>query len=253
MSKTTHETVPTWDGDPRGWRRYRREVAWFSMATKKEARKFIAPKLVTRLTGPARLLAMGWNQQDLEGKGGLQIYMAKLSESPLVRRKLPNTAAVMQQYFSFKRHGHEAIANFLVREALHFEEFVEALHLLKDEKDGKAEEIFLPEETSSEEETGSQSSDGKKERKKEEQVDPAQSPTRTPRTPQMEGGRPRLALCCSVSTSRPLRSFVQHYIAGSKSIDETFEFGDGRSAWLDLGRAGHEDRFPSDWQDRRGP
>ena len=179
------------------------------MATKKEARKFIAPKLVTRLTGPARLLAMGWNQQDLQGKGGLQIYMAKLSESPLVRRKLPNTAAVMQQYFSFKRHGHEAIANFLVREALHFEEFVEALHLLKDEKDGKAEEIFLPEETSSEEETGSQSSGGKNGRKKEEPVDPAQSPTRS-QTRSSHGGEPTTT---RTSTSS-LDSFILEQLRG---------------------------------------
>ena len=47
----------------------------------------------------------------------------------------------------------------------------------------------------------------------------------------------------TLPTSRPLRSFIQHYIAGTKSIDEAFESGDGRSARMDTGRFGHEDRI----------
>jgi len=60
-----------------------------------------------------------------------------------VRRKLPNTAAVTQQYFGFHRDPMETIPQFLVTESLHFE-FVEALRLLKQEKDGTIDEIFIP-------------------------------------------------------------------------------------------------------------
>ena len=42
----------------------------------------------------------------------------------------------MAQYFSFKRYRGEAIANFLIREALHYEEFRECLIRLKEEKNG---------------------------------------------------------------------------------------------------------------------
>ena len=148
----TAEQVPSWDGNPRGWRRYQREVTWYAMGCKPSVRKYIAPRLITKLTGPARLLAMGWSQQDFQGVEGLKLFIGKLAASPLVRRKLPNTAAVMNQYFQFRRHQNESISNFLVRESLHYEEFVEALLLLKDEKEGKQETFFFPEEDETEDE-----------------------------------------------------------------------------------------------------
>ena len=148
----TAEQVPSWDGNPRGWRRYQREVTWYAMGCKPSVRKYIAPRLITKLTGPARLLAMGWSQQDFQGIEGLKLFIGKLAASPLVRRKLPNTAAVMNQYFQFRRHQNESISNFLVRESLHYEEFVEALLLLKDEKEGKQETFFIPEEDDTEDE-----------------------------------------------------------------------------------------------------
>ena len=42
----------------------------------------------------------------------------------------------MSEYFSFRRRPNEPIAQFLVREALGFEEFQEALLQLKEERDG---------------------------------------------------------------------------------------------------------------------
>ena len=59
-----------------------------------------------------------------------------LSASPLVRKSLPNAAAIMSEYFSFKRRPQEPIAQFLARESLGFEEFAEALAQLKEEKEG---------------------------------------------------------------------------------------------------------------------
>ena len=58
--------------------------------------------------------------------------MKKLEASELVRRKLPNTAAVMQQYFTYKRIQGESVSAYLVRETLFFEEFLESLMDLKD-------------------------------------------------------------------------------------------------------------------------
>ena len=126
-SKQVAESVPGWDGMARGWRRYQREVMWYWLGTKKEQRKLLAPRLVSKLTGPARLLAMSWNQADLAGPRGVATLIAKLQASPLVRKQLPNTAAVMSQYFNYKRRPYEPIQDFLVREALFFEEFTEAL------------------------------------------------------------------------------------------------------------------------------
>ena len=135
--KQTADLVPGWDGNSRGWRRYTREVTWYVMGTKRSLRPFLAPRLIAKLTGPARLLAMGWNQLEFNGKDGVKKLLERLSNSPLVRRSLPNTSAVLSQYFSYKRGHSESISNYLVREALYFEEFVESLVTLKDEQDGR--------------------------------------------------------------------------------------------------------------------
>ena len=136
LAKGATETVPAWDGNPRGWRRYSREVLWYVMGTKKSSRPFLAPRLITKLTGPARLLAMSWSQVDFRGKSGVKTLLTRLAESPLVRKNLPNTSAVLNQYFNYKRFPNETIANYLVRESLYFEEFNESLLALKEEQEG---------------------------------------------------------------------------------------------------------------------
>ena len=127
LAKGVTETVPAWDGNPRGWRRYSREVLWYVMGTKKSNRPFLAPRLIAKLTGPARLLAMSWSQVDFRGKTGVKTLLTQLAESPLVRKNLPNTSAVLNQYFNYKGFPNETIANYLVRESLYFEEFNESL------------------------------------------------------------------------------------------------------------------------------
>ncbi|CAE7328962.1 nosip [Symbiodinium sp. CCMP2592] len=128
--------VPTWDGSARAWRRYTREVAWYVQSTPAHKRRHCASKLMGRLTGPARLLAMSWQQAVFDVEDGTTKLLQKLASSPLVRRSLPNAAAICQQYFSFRRSAHESIGNFLVRETLVHEEFVEALIRLHEEKLG---------------------------------------------------------------------------------------------------------------------
>ena len=143
--------IPTWDGAAKGWRRYTREVAWFVQATPPHKRRHCASKLMGKLTGPARLLAMSWPQMAFDKEGGTKALLQKLASSPLVRRTLPNAAAICQQYFSFKRGGHETIGNFLVRETLVHEEFVEALIRLHEEKLGLSQadrDFGLPPEES---------------------------------------------------------------------------------------------------------
>ena len=79
---------------------------------------------------------MSWSQKDFVGPDGVKVLLQRLSASPLVRKSLPNAAAIMSEYFSFKRRPQEPIAQFLARESLGFEEFAEALAQLKEEKEG---------------------------------------------------------------------------------------------------------------------
>ena len=78
----------------------------------------VASRLIGKLQGPARPLAMGWNRGEFGADDGTLIFLTKLASSPLVRRTLPNTAAILQQYLSFKRKRGESMANFLVRKTI---------------------------------------------------------------------------------------------------------------------------------------
>lgn len=79
---------------------------------------------------------MTWQLQDFNNPNRVKVLLTKLSQSPLVRKSLPNAATIMGQYFAFKRGRNEPISTFLIREALHYEEFRECLVHLKEEKLG---------------------------------------------------------------------------------------------------------------------
>ena len=79
---------------------------------------------------------MTWQLQDFNNVDGVKVMLTKLSQSPLVRKSLPNAASIMGQYFAFRRGRQEPISNFLIREALHYEEFRECLIHLKEEQMG---------------------------------------------------------------------------------------------------------------------
>ena len=162
------DAIPAWDGNARGWRRYSREVMWYVLGTKKSNRAFLAPRLIAKLTGPARLLAMSWSQIDFKGKNGVQTLLKRLAASPLVRKNLPNTSAILNQYFQYKRYPQESIANFLVRESLYYEEFVESLLALKDEQQGGTmKDVFdFSESSSSSDEDGKDDDDDDKKSRK---------------------------------------------------------------------------------------
>ena len=87
--------IPSWDGSNRTWRRYCKEVGWFVGSTKASQRRYTASKLISRLTGSARLLAMSWSQREFDGEQGVTLLLRRLASSPLVRRSLPNAAAIM--------------------------------------------------------------------------------------------------------------------------------------------------------------
>ena len=136
----TSSTVPAWDGSARTWRRYTREVAWFVQSTAIHKRRYCASRLLSRLSGSARLLAMSWPRTEFDSPNGCKVFLQRLAASPLVRQNLPNAAAICQQYFAFKRHDRESIGSFLVRETLVHEEFVEALIRLHEDKLGLSQE-----------------------------------------------------------------------------------------------------------------
>ena len=134
--KDSGHHVPSWDGSARTWRKYHREVSWYVRSTPTHKRRYCAHRLVGRLTGPARLLAMSWTSVSFDHAGGTRDFLRRLASSPLVRQSLPNAAAICQQYFSFRRNSGENMQSFLVRDALCYAEFSEAIIRLYEEKNG---------------------------------------------------------------------------------------------------------------------
>ena len=133
-------SVPVWAGAARSWRRYTREVAWYVQSTEPHKRRHCASRLMGKLSGPARLLAMSWSHAAFDTEDGTRKLSQRLASSPLVRKTLPNAAAICQQYFSIRRQVNESIGNFLVRETLVHEEFQEAIIRLHEEKMGVTQE-----------------------------------------------------------------------------------------------------------------
>ncbi|CAJ1377023.1 unnamed protein product [Effrenium voratum] len=70
------EVVPTWDGAPKGWRRYCKEVAWYVRGNKQSMRKYLATRLISKLTGTARLLAMSWSQAEFDTESAAVLIRA---------------------------------------------------------------------------------------------------------------------------------------------------------------------------------
>ncbi|CAK9044917.1 unnamed protein product, partial [Durusdinium trenchii] len=128
--------VPGWDGAARTWRRYTRKVAWYFRATPVSKRRYVATKLLAKLSEAARLLAMSWSDMSLDDYNGTKTLLQRLASSPLVRQSIPNASAICAQYFEFKRGAHEPTTAFLVRESLGFAEFVESLVRLAEQKRG---------------------------------------------------------------------------------------------------------------------
>ena len=183
--------MPTWDGSARSWRRYTPEVSWFVRSTPYHKRRYCATKLVSQLSGPARLLAMSWRNADFDNVGGTKLYLQRLATSPLVRQSLPNAAAICQQYFAFRREHGEAMHAFLVREALGYSEFIEALERLKDDKMGieqHEKDFDLPEEyVTDEAEPGEDQPDPDDDDDREARARPPSSPTTRPAAGDTDG------------------------------------------------------------------
>ena len=135
-SLTGEVSTPSWDGSAKTWRRYLKEVQWYVLGTKPKLRRYLASRLIMRLSGSARLLAMTWQLSEFDHENGVTTMLMKLSKSPLVRKTLPNAASIMAQYFEFRRQQGENISAFLIRENLHFEEFRECLIRLREEQSG---------------------------------------------------------------------------------------------------------------------
>ena len=115
--------VPSWDGAARGWRRYTREVAWYVQSTAPHKRRHCASRLMGKLTGPARLLAMSWSQVGLRHRGrhqatsstlgcqslGAEVASQRCGHLPAVLCLLARSARIHGKFLGSRDLGLEAL------------------------------------------------------------------------------------------------------------------------------------------------
>ena len=80
MASTKHELIPAWDGEGRSFLEFAEQCKLLQRATKIDQRQLLAAKVVQKLSGPARTIAL--QQLDkFEHQSGLEDLLALLEQS----------------------------------------------------------------------------------------------------------------------------------------------------------------------------
>ena len=82
MTVKDQSGVPTWDGNPRVFVKYKTPVEWYVSGIKTENRKYIVGRLLPGLTGAAGTLVSKWRARDYETEDGAYKFLEKAQPEP---------------------------------------------------------------------------------------------------------------------------------------------------------------------------
>ena len=82
--------IPSWDGNPNTWPRYRTEVEWYFDGLRESDKPHAVGRLVRKLEAGVANLKYQWKLFDFKSKMGWQRYLAMLAASHHIRRALPD-------------------------------------------------------------------------------------------------------------------------------------------------------------------
>ena len=91
--------IPSWDGNPRTFNKYKTLVEWCVSGTRQQDRRYVVGRLLPKLSGPSGLLVSKWRARDFENDNGVDKFLQKLSKSPLPKQ------ALQDAFNSFERCG----------------------------------------------------------------------------------------------------------------------------------------------------
>ena len=91
------EKVPSWDGDPKTWRTYRRKALQYQECTKREDRYLCGPRLEARLTGRAEVAVERCTSGWLSRADGAERLMAWL-ERRCSRQAVPDVGQELETF-----------------------------------------------------------------------------------------------------------------------------------------------------------
>ena len=97
MSGEHRGRVPSWDGDPRTWRTYRRKALQYQEGTKREDRYLCGPRLEAKLTGRAEVAVERCKPGWLSRADGVERLLAWL-ERRCARQAVPDVGQELETF-----------------------------------------------------------------------------------------------------------------------------------------------------------
>ena len=128
--------VPTWNGDPELFGRFKQSCAWYIAGLKWDERSLACARVWANLRGSAKLAVSSLSSKSYEGVDGLDKLLGFLSRTPLAKQPLPDAYQKIDAYRGVKRGRGESAATYVLREQEAFDKMMEALTVLraKDQK-----------------------------------------------------------------------------------------------------------------------
>ena len=129
------------------WRSFLTDFDWYVHSVKASERRYLVARVRPQMTDEARTLISRWKASEFDRETGPALFIRKLAKSKLVRRPLKDANSMFGRYFDFNRRGGESIASVLVREAVIYEDFTEAVERLLAEDEARQEGKSLDDES----------------------------------------------------------------------------------------------------------
>ena len=104
---------------------------WNVAATPTDKRRFIVGKLLARLGVIARGLVRQWNPRDFDRADGVDLFLQKSKESPLIRQPLFDVDMHLTRWYTFRRMQGETAGEYLIREQNMHTDFLSAMRRLR--------------------------------------------------------------------------------------------------------------------------
>ena len=133
--KEKERDIPTWDGNPSSWPRYRTDVEWYVDGLREADKPHAVSRLVRKLEGGVANLRYQWKPSDFKGKQGWQKYLTMLAASPYIRRALPDVGDKLDKFFRHHRRRYMTMGDYITDEQTAFQHLDEALKRVREQEE----------------------------------------------------------------------------------------------------------------------
>ena len=131
--KDSDKKVPTWDGDPAHWDKFKEKVEWFVLATPDKDKNYLAAKIAGNVTGSAwkAISRLKLKEKELICQGGVETLLKFLKEG-LMENPIPEAGRHFRNYvYKFRREKGESMKLYTTRHEAERQKMEESMAALK--------------------------------------------------------------------------------------------------------------------------